>query len=133
MLDRLRAVLDSRYPRLFARVIAAVVCFALAIVLSVIPGPAFPFWILGLALLGVSVGQVLMGIHAIQEFLHRHVPYADRLPRFQKGHMKSILRHRWVQTLDRMTGYRERRRRQRAKRRAARAAGTAKDEGRPRP
>jgi hypothetical protein len=121
MLDRLRSVLDSRYPRLVARVIAAVVCFALAIVLSVIPGPAFPFWILGLALLGVSVGQVLMSIHAIQEFLNRHVPYADRLPRLRKGHMKAILRHRWVRTLDRWTGYRENRRRQRAKRRAARA------------
>ena len=123
MLDRLRAVLDSRYPRLFARMLAAIVCFAIAAVLTVFPGPAFVFWILGLALLGISAGQVLMSIHAIQEFLHRHVPYADRLPRFRKGHMKAILRHRWVRALDRLSGsHREARRRLRAHRRATHQA-----------
>lgn len=101
--------------------VGAVVCFAIAVVLSVLPGPAFVFWILGLVLLGVSVGQVLLSLHAVQEWLRRHVPFADRLPRFRKGHIRAILRHRWVRALDRFFEQRERRRVARVQRRAARA------------
>jgi hypothetical protein len=97
------------------------VCFAVAIVLSVFPGPAFVFWILGFVFLGVSVGQVLLAAHAVQDWLHAHVPFADRLPRLRKGHIRAILRNRWVRALDRLAESRERRRLARARRRAARA------------
>jgi hypothetical protein len=105
--------------------VAAVVCFAIAIVLSVFPGPAFPFWILGFVLLGYSVGQVLLSLHAIQEWLHRRVPYVDRLPRLRKRHIRAILRQRWVRALDRISAQRDRRRRERERRRRERAARRA--------
>jgi hypothetical protein len=117
---RLKALLDARYPRLFVRVVLALACFAVALVLTVFPGPAFVFWILGFMLLGVSAGQVLLSLHAIQERLHRHVPWAERLPRFRKGHIKAILRHRWVRALDRLSGSRRRRRERRLARVRAR-------------
>jgi hypothetical protein len=104
------------------RVVAAVVCFAVAVILTVFPGPAFVFWILGFVFLGVSVGQLLLAVEAIQNWLHRHVPYADRLPRLRKGHIRAILRQRWVRTLDGLAATRERRRTAREQRRAARAA-----------
>jgi hypothetical protein len=121
MVAFLRSLSGSRYPRLVVRVVLAIVCFAVAAALTVLPGPAFVFWALGFVLLGFSVGQVLMSIHAVQEFLHRRVPYADRLPRLRKGHMRSILRHRWVRALDRFSARRQARLRRRAERRAARA------------
>jgi hypothetical protein len=122
-LDDVRRLLGSRYARWLARVVAAVICFAIAIVLTVLPGPAFLFWILGFALLGVSIGQILLALHAVQDWLHRHVPFADRLPRLRKGHIRAILRHRWVRALERLSEHRERRRAARAERRAARARG----------
>jgi hypothetical protein len=81
------------------------------------PGPAFVFWIAGFVVLGFSVGQVLLSIHAVQEFLHRRVPYANRLPKLRKHHIRRMMRHRWVRLLDSLSG-RGARRRQR--RRAAR-------------
>jgi hypothetical protein len=116
-LNDIHRLLGSRYLRWLVRVVAAVACFALAIVLTVVPGPAFVFWILGLVLLGISVGQVLLALHAVQDWLHRHVPYADRLPRLRKGHIRAILRHRWVRALERLSEQRERRRAARASRR----------------
>ena len=105
------------------RIVLALVCFALAIVLSVLPGPAFVFWILGLVLLGYGVGSILFGLKAVQEWMHRHVPGAHRwVPRVRYRHMRMILRHRWVQMLDRLSAHRERRRAERAARRAARLA-----------
>jgi hypothetical protein len=50
----------------------------IAAVLSVMPGPALVFWIAGLVLLGFSVGD-LLSVHAVQEFVHARVPFADRL------------------------------------------------------
>lgn len=99
---------------------AALACFAVALVLSVVPGPAFVFWILGFVLLGASVGQLLLTVHAVQDWVHRHVPAAQRLPRLRKGHIRAVLRHRWVRALERLSEQRERRRRARERRRAAR-------------
>lgn len=122
MLARLRTLLGSRYALWLVRVIGAVVCFAIAIVLTVFPGPAIPFWILGFVLLGVSVGQLLLAVQAVQDWLRRHVPFVDRLPRFHKGHIRAILRHRWVRALERLSDQRERRRTARAHRRQRRRA-----------
>jgi hypothetical protein len=105
--------------RLVIRSVLALLCFAVAAVLSVMPGPAFVFWIAGFVVLGFSVGQVLLSIHAVQEFLHRRVPYADRLPRLRKHHIRRMMRHRWVRTLDSLSGRGEQRRRRRQARRAA--------------
>ena len=108
---------------LLIRLPLALVCFAIAIVLAFVPGPAFVFWILGLMLLGFSVGQILMSIRRGQDLLDRHVPPARRLPRFRLRHMKAILRHRWIQALDRLSGRDQIRRRRRAERRALREHG----------
>jgi len=97
----------------------AVLCFAVAAVLSVLPGPAFIFWIAGFVLLGFSVGQILLSAHAVQEFVHRRVPWVKRVvPRLRKQHIRRMMRHRWVRALDRLSGQRERRQRKRAERRA---------------
>ena len=104
--------------RLVLRMVLAAVCFIVAAVLSVFPGPAFVFWLAGFILLGFSAGQILLSLHAVQEFLHRHVPYANRLPKLRKQHIRHMLRHRWVRMLDRLSGGHE----GRARRRAARAA-----------
>lgn len=112
----------SPTARVILRITLAGICFVIAAVLSVIPGPAFVFWLAGFLLLGFSAGQILLSLHAVQEFLHRHVPYADRLPRMHKLHIRRMLRHRWVRTLDRLTGGHE----GRARRRAARAERMAK-------
>jgi hypothetical protein len=105
-----RTLLGNRYARWLARVIGAALCFATAIVLTVFPGPAFPFWILGFVLLGFSAGQLLLSLHAFQDWLHRHAPVAQRLPRLRKRHIRVVLRHRWVRALERLTRQRERRR-----------------------
>ncbi len=116
----------SRTARLVIRIVLAVVCFVVAAVLSVVPGPAFVFWLAGLVLLGFSVGQILLSIHAVQEFLHRRVPYADRLPRLRKHHIRRVMRHRWIRMLDARSGHREdRHRRREARRQAAQARGHA--------
>ena len=107
--------------RLVLRMVLAAVCFVVAAVLSVFPGPAFVFWLAGFILLGFSAGQILLSLHAVQEFLHRHVPYANRLPKLRKQHIRHMLRHRWVRMLDRLSGGHEGRARRRAER-AARAA-----------
>jgi hypothetical protein len=120
-LDYFQKLLGTGYAQWLVRVVGAIVCFALAAVLTVAPGPAFVFWILGLVLLGVSVGQVLLALHAVQDWLHARVPFADRLPRFRKAHIRTILRNRWVRTLERISEQRERRRVARAQRRAERA------------
>jgi hypothetical protein len=112
----------SRTARIVIRTVLAVVCFVVAAVLSVFPGPAFIFWIAGFVLLGFSVGQILLSVHSVQEFLHRRVPYAHRLPRLRKHHIRRVMRHRWVRMLDALSGHREERRRQREARRAAAAA-----------
>ena len=104
--------------RLVLRMVLAAVCFIVAAVLSVFPGPAFVFWLAGFILLGFSAGQILLSLHAVQEFLHRHVPYANRLPKLRKQHIRHMLRHRWVRMLDRLSGGHE----GRARRRAARGA-----------
>lgn len=110
----------SPTTRSVIRLLLAVVCFAVAAVLSVFPGPAFVFWLAGFVLLGFSAGQILLSLHAVQEFLHRHVPFANRLPRLRKHHIRRMLRHRWVQILDRLGGGREGRRRRRAEQLAKR-------------
>jgi hypothetical protein len=102
--------MKSGYPMMVLRIVLAVLSFAIAIVLSVIPGPAFPFWLLGFVLLGFGVGQILMGLHSVQAFFHRHVPVSRRLPTLRKRHIRRILRRRWVQTLDRFSGAKRRRR-----------------------
>jgi hypothetical protein len=109
----------SRAARLAIRAVAALVCFAIAVVLSVMPGPAFVFWIAGFVLLGFSVGQILLSVHAVQEFLHDHVPFADRLPRLRKQHIRRMMRHRWVRSIDALSRDHDRRRRRREARRAA--------------
>jgi hypothetical protein len=93
------------------RVAGAAVAFAIAIVLTVFPGPAIPFWILGFILLGVSAGQLLLSLHAFQGWLNATIPASQRLPRLRKHHIRRVLRHRWVRTLERLTHHRERRRR----------------------
>lgn len=104
-----------------ARIVLAILCFAIAIVLSVIPGPAFPFWILGLVLLGFGVGPMLLRAKAVQEWTHRHVPGAERwVPRLRYRHMRMILRHRWVRMLDRVSAHRGRRRADKVARRGDR-------------
>jgi len=115
----------SRPARLAIRAVAALVCFAIAAVLSVMPGPAFVFWIAGFVLLGFSVGRILLSVHAVQEFVHEHVPYADRLPRLHKQQIRRMMRHRWVRTLDSLSGRPEVRRRQRERRRAQSAEARA--------
>lgn len=108
----------SRTARLVIRTVLAIACFVVAALLSVLPGPAFVFWIAGFVLLGFSAGQILMSVHAVQEFLHRRVPYADRLPRLRKHQIRRMLRHRWVKAIDRLSKRHERRV-QRRKMRAA--------------
>jgi len=121
MLEQLPNRGGARYPMLVARTMLAIVCFAIAIVLTVAPGPAFVFWALGFVLLGFSVGQMLLSVVAFQDFLRRRVPYADRLPRMSQRQIRAILRQHWVRSLDRLSAQRERRREARAARRAARA------------
>lgn len=116
-----RFVPTSRTVRLVIRIVLAALCFVIAAILSVIPGPAVVFWLAGLVLLGFSAGQILLSLHAVQELLHRHVPYANRLPRLHKQHIRRMLRHRWIRALDRLSGGHE----GRARRRAARAARLA--------
>jgi hypothetical protein len=108
----------SRTVRLVVRAVLAVLCFVIAIVLSVAPGPAFVFWIGGFVLLGFSVGQILLSVHAVQELVRRRVPYADRLPRLRKHQIRRMMRHRWVRMLDALSGHREQRRLRREARRA---------------
>lgn len=104
-----------------ARIALAAVSFAVAIALTILPGPAFIFYILGFVLLGFGVGQVLLQARAVQEWSHRNVPGAHRwVPRLRYRHMRIVLRHRWVQMLDRLSAHRERRRAEKAARRAAR-------------
>jgi hypothetical protein len=107
----------SRTARLVVRTVLAVLCFIVALVLSVAPGPAFVFWIAGFVLLGFGVGQILLSVHAVQESVRRHVPYADRLPRLRKHQIRRMMRHRWVRMLDSFSGHREKRRRRRHARR----------------
>lgn len=122
MSDLRRHLPASRTARIVIRSVLAVLCFVVAAVLSVFPGPAFIFWIAGFVLLGFSVGQILLSVHAAQEVVHRRVPGAHRLPRLRKHQIRRMMRHRWVQMLDRLSGHRERRQRQRAARRTAAAA-----------
>jgi hypothetical protein len=109
----------SPTARLVIRAVLAGLCFIVAVVLSVLPGPAFLFWIMGFVLLGISVGQLLLSIHAIQDPLLRRLPWLERLvPRLRKHHIRRVLRHRWVRMVDRLSGRHERRRRQREQRRS---------------
>lgn len=116
----LRARLGAGYLGWLLRLVAAAVCFVVGLVLSVLPGPAVVFFALGFMLLGVSVGQLLLTVHAVQDWLHHHVPPARRLPRLRKGHIRTILRQRWVRAIDRVSAHRERRRLARERRRRAR-------------
>jgi hypothetical protein len=118
--DLRRYLPASPTARFVIRVVLAALCFVVAAVLSVMPGPAFIFWIAGFVLLGFSVGQVLLSLHAVQEFVHRRLPWAEGLvPRLRKRHIRSMMRHRWVRRLDSLSGHRERRHHKRAERRAA--------------
>lgn len=119
-LARLRSLLGAKWPLFLARVVLALVCFAVAIVLAFIPGPAILFWFAGFLLLGFSVGQVLMSVQRTQEFLNRHIPPLRLLPRLKKGHVRAVMKNRWVQWLDRVSSHRERRHAKRAARRARR-------------
>lgn len=112
----------SPTARLVIRMVLAGICFVIALVLSVMPGPAFVFWLAGFVLLGFSAGQVLLSLHAVQERLHRHVPGASRLPRLHKRHIRRMLRHSWVRMVDHLSGAHERRRQARAARLAERRA-----------
>jgi len=116
----------SRTARLVARAVLAVLCFVVAIVLSVAPGPAFVFWIAGFVLLGFSVGQILLSVHATQEWVRRRVPYGERLPRLRKHQIRRMMRHRWVRMIDSFSGHRERRAARRAARRASASAPAAR-------
>lgn len=116
----LRSRLGAGYIGWLVRLVAAAICFVVGIVLSVLPGPAILFFALGFVLLGVSIGQFLLTVHAVQDWLHRHVPPARRLPRLRKGHIRAILRQRWVRAIDRLSAHRDRRRRARERRRRAR-------------
>ncbi len=108
---------------LLIRLPLALVCFVVAVVLMFIPGPAFVFWILGLMLLGFSVGQILLSVRRGQRLLHRHVPASRRVvPRIRLRHMKAVLRNRWIRWLDGLSNNRDQRQRSRAARRAARRA-----------
>ena len=102
----------SGYPKMVLRIVGAVLSFAIAIVLTIFPGPAIPFWLLGFVLLGFGVGQILMGVHGVQDYLHRHVPVSRNLPTLRKRHIRRIMRQRWVRTLERLSGAKRRRRRQ---------------------
>ena len=53
----------SRTARLAIRAVAALVCFAIAVVLSVMPGPAFVFWIAGFVLLARITGPIRSKSH----------------------------------------------------------------------
>ena len=118
--DLRRYLPASPTVRLAIRVVLAVLCFVVAAVLSVVPGPAFIFWIAGFVLLGFSVGQILLSLHAVQEFIHRRLPWSEGLvPRLRKQHIRRMMRHRWVRKLDGLSGHRERRHGKRAARRAA--------------
>lgn len=120
MSDLHRHLPASPTARVLIRVVLAALCFIVAVVLTVMPGPAFVFWIMGFVLLGVSVGQLLLSIHAIQEIVHRRLPWLERLvPRLRKHHIRRVMRHRWVRMLDKLSGRHERQRRQREERRAA--------------
>jgi len=116
----------SRTARLVLRAVLAVLCFVIAIVLSVAPGPAFVFWIAGFVLLGFSVGQILLSVHAVQEWVRRRVPYGERLPRLRKHQIRRMMRHRWVRMIDSFSGHRERRARRRDARRASASAPAAR-------
>ena len=112
--DQPRQLPASSTASLFVRAVLAGLCFVAALLLTVLPGPAFLFWIAGFVLLGVSVGQLLLSIHAIQELVHRRLPWLERLvPRLRKHHIRRVMRHRWVRMLDRLSGRHERRRRRR--------------------
>ena len=111
----------SRSARIVIRGVLAVLCFLIAIVLSVLPGPAFVFWIAGFVLLGFSVGQILLSLHAVQEFLRARVPYVDRLPQLRKHQIRRLMRHRWVRMLDSWSSQRDVRHRRREARRTAAA------------
>jgi hypothetical protein len=121
--------MQSAYPMMVLRIVLAVLSFAIAIVLSVFPGPAFPFWLLGFVLLGFGVGQILMSLHSVQAFFHHHVPASRRLPTLRKRHIRRILRRRWVQTLDRFSGAKRRRRLRRMRRHRPTAAERARKAG----
>jgi hypothetical protein len=129
MIGRLKSLLGSRWPLFVLRVALAVVCFAIAVVLMFIPGPAILFWLAGFVMLGFSVGQILMSVQKTQDFLYRHIPILQRLPRMRKGHVRMILRNRWVQWIDRLSSSRERRRARRVARRAQRSLRRAHRRG----
>lgn len=123
----------SRTAWVVVRAVLAILCFIVAIVLSVAPGPAFVFWIAGFVLLGFSVGQILLSVHAVQEVVRRRVPYADRLPRLRQHQIRRMMRHRWVRMLDSFSGHRERRHlRREARRASSRSAPTDRTAARPR-
>jgi len=109
----------SRTARLVVRALLAVLCFVIAIVLTVAPGPAFVFWIAGFVLLGFSVGQILLSVHAVQEWVRPRVPYGDRLPRLRKAPDPPHDAARWVRMIDSFSGHREKRARRSAPRRGA--------------
>jgi hypothetical protein len=100
----------SGYPMMVLRIVLAALSFVVAIVLTIFPGPAFVFWLIGFVLLGFSVGQILMGLHGVQDFLHRNVPVSRNLPTLRKRHIRRIMRQQWVKTLERLTGAKRRRR-----------------------
>jgi hypothetical protein len=69
------------------RVTAAILCFAIALVLVFIPGPAFVFWIIGFLLLGFTVRDVV-------KFVQRYTPgFSDELA-------EDVINHRWVQWVE---------------------------------
>jgi len=115
----------SRTARAVVRAVLALVCFGIALVLSVMPGPAFVFWIAGFVFLGFGVGQILLSVLAAQEFVRDRVPYADRLPRLRMYQIRRMMRHRWVRRIDKISGSPEARRRRREARRAAARARRA--------
>jgi len=115
--ESLRTRLGAGYFGWLVRLVSALACFAVALVLSVVPGPAILFWALGLMLLGVSVGQLLLTLHAVQRWLHRRVPATRHLPHLRQGHIRAILRQRWIRAIERLFAHREQRRRARERRR----------------
>ncbi len=112
--------MGSRYPVLMLRTAAAVVSFVIATILAFIPGPAIPFWILGFVLLGYGAGEILLSFEKVQAWLHRHVPFVDRLPRYHRRHTRRILRNPWIRYFESVFSSRTRRDAKRRKRRAER-------------
>ncbi len=125
MLAALRALLGSHYTMFLVRIVLAVLCFVVAVILAFIPGPAILFWIFGFIFLGYSAGEILLSFQKVQDWLRLRVPLWNRLPPLRDRHIRFLMRNQWIKWVDRLSASRERRRAKRAERRLAKAARRA--------